>query len=274
MIKLLSNRIAADPRFEAAAAQLCRDLLGYYGTQPRARRLIANRTQMRLVAACRHLDPVITAAGLGRLIPPEVASRNTIAAHVAVLRHEAMLASIADARGSRPLAMTPAFHALVGDWIKAVVGSALPFLPGPPPDLDVSAVQHACISQFVLATTRPVAEMRGDDLVERGLQLKGGAFLLFELMLRQLDAAAAAARFSRRGFAARFDLTRTHLIDMLAEAERQGWVITGACGPVLAPPLVAAGRQWLARHLAISVLSLTSGLVPGAAADAAYQPKT
>lgn len=273
MLKLLASQIAADPRFDAAAASLCRDLLDYYGSRPQARRLIANRLQMRLVAACRHLDPLITAAGLGRLIPREVASRNTISAHLAVLRLEAMLAAAAGPRGSRTLAMTPAFHALVGDWVKAVVGSAMPFVPGPPPDLDAPAVQHACISQFVVATVRPVADMRADDLVERGLQLKGGAFLLFELMLRQLDPAVAATRFSRRGFALRFDLARTHLIDMLAEAVRQGWITPGPQAPVLAPALVAAGRQWLAQHLAISVLSLTGGLVP-AGADAACQPVT
>lgn len=268
MPKVLANQIAADPRFDAAAAQLCRDLLGFYGTRPKARRLMANRIQMRLVAGCRHLDPMITAAGLGRLIPPEVVSRNTIAAQLAVLRQEGMLTSVPGPRGSRPAAMTPVFQTLVGDWVTAVVGSCLPFVPGPPPDPGSPAVQQRSISQFVMATTRPVADMRADDLVERGLRLKGGAFLLFELMLRQLDPDVAATRFSRRGFALRFDLARTHLIDMLAEAARQGWIIAGPNAPVLAPSLVAAGRQWLAQHLAISVLSLT-GALAGPAPDPA-----
>lgn len=266
MIRALANEIAADPRFDAAAAQLCRDLLGFYGDNPLARGVLANRVQMRLVAACVHLDPHVTASALCRLIPAGIASRNTITAHLAALRQKGLMVDVKARQGSRPMAMQPGFRMLVDGWVRAIVGSALPFVPAPAPDLAQPDVLRASISQFVAATIQPVADMRADELVERGLQLKGGAFLLFELMLRHLDDAAAAARFSRRGFAARFDLTRSHLIDMLAEAEQQGWVTIGASGPVLAPPLVAAGRQWLAQHLAISVLSLTGALAAPAPA--------
>ncbi len=242
--------IAADPRFDAVAAQLCREVLGFFAGQPAAMRLMPDQGRMRVAVACRLLHPDITVAAVQRLVPPVIASPGRVAAAIQLLGAQGFLvpSPVGDRRAHHH-AMAPGMEAILDAFLELMVRQGLPFArsgiaPRRPRDW---------AEEFLLATLEGGASIGSGPGVERGHTLRGGALLNLELMRRGLE--REVSPFSRRAFAARFGLSRTHVIDLLAELAGRGWLAPGReFRPSEAG--LAAGRAWLSRFLAISAAVL------------------
>lgn len=242
----LASSIADDPRFGPAAAQLCREVPGFFAGQPMAMRLMPDQGRMRVAVACRLLHPEVTTAGVQRLVPSVIASPGRVAAMVQLLAAQGFLVPVFGSdRRSHQLSMTPQMLDLVDAFLLMMVRQGLPFAQAgidPPRCRDWA-------EEFLLATLQRGVSIGSGPSVERGHTLRGGALLNLELLRRGLE--GDTAPFSRRAFAARFGLSRTHVIDLVAELGQRDWLAPGRDFQP-SPIALAAGRVWLSRFLAIS----------------------
>jgi hypothetical protein len=246
----LAARIVADPRFEPAAARLCRAVLDFYAAQPLAMRLLGDQGQMRVAVACHFLDPGITVAAVQRLVPPAVASPGRVEAIIQFLYGQRALEPVRSVdRRARHYRLTAEARALVEAFLLMMVGVGAPFARTP---LD-SANCRAWGEEFLLATLEGGASLRAGPTAERAQTRRGGALLNLELMRRRLE--RDPEPFSRRAFAARFGLPRTQVIDLVEELRQRGW-IEGSGGLQPSTEALAGGRVWLSRFLAISATVL------------------
>jgi hypothetical protein len=248
----LAGRIAADPGFGSAAAALCRQVLDFYASRPPAMRLLGDQGQMRVMVACRYLDPDITLAAVQKLVPAHVASPNRVAAALALMKRDrALLACDGRDRRTRRYRLSEEGLALADAFLTMMVAAGAPFADRPVrPDRS-----RAWAEDFLLATMERGGGIKSGPEAERGQTLKGGALLNLELMRRGLEP-GDTSRFSRRGFAARFGLSRAQVIALLGALEHAGWA-TLSDGRLQPTPLAMEGGQlWLSRFLAISTAVL------------------
>ncbi|WP_448580546.1 hypothetical protein [Thermaurantiacus sp.] len=248
----LAARIAADARFGRVAARLCDDVLSFYATTPGAMRLLGDQGQMRVLVICYHLHPDIRLAAVQKLTPAEVASPNRVAAALKLLTgQQALLPGEGTDRRARPLRLSPGGQALAEAFLMMMVGAGAPFA-GARLSRDHC---RAYASDYLLATLAGGGGIRAGPVAERTQTLKGGALLSLELMRRGLDPDDPTP-FSRKGFAARFGMSRAQVIALLAALEEAGWA-TLADGRLQPTPLaMEGGRVWLSRFLAISATVL------------------
>jgi hypothetical protein len=256
------QRIHDDPRFPAAALAVCEGILAFYAAQGLARRYLADQGQMRVATICLAIDPCITVSAVQRLVPANIASPNRVAA---MLKHferaGALLVAGPEGGRSRMLSLAPGFRTVLEAWVVEIVRHSLPWVPEPLPDLSDRSLYPLWCGEFIRATTQPARALKPGKPVERALSLRGGNLIHFEVMRRVFAPDPAAAPFSQRAFAARYELSRTHLIDLLTEAERQGWFrrVDGHLEPT--EPATALGRMWLAKFLAIGATTLQGAFV-------------
>lgn len=251
-----------DPRFADVALGVCNGILDFYARHREARRLLADQGQMRVATICLYLDPHITLSGVQKLVPANIASPNRVAAMLKHLEREGGLVTAAARDGRmRVLRLAPAFERVLELWVREIVRHSLPWVPEPRPDLDDRRHYAIWCGEFVRATTAPARSLKPGAPVERGLALRGGNLIHFEVMRRVFDPEQARIPFSKRAFAARYELSRTHLIDLLAEAERQGWFRFEHGLLVPSETAVAGGRKWLAKFLAIGAKTLQGAFI-------------
>jgi hypothetical protein len=252
----LERRLAADPRFPAAALLLCTRVIGFFGEYPAARLLLADQGQMRVVTACLALDPDIRLAGVQALVPWPIASPNRVAAAIALMRREGALcpATVSQATGRRleRLRLSPSFAGLARSWIRAMVEPAAVFLDDPAPDLgDPLLCQRLC-RDYLEGTMRPTRSLKVSNSLERAQSRRGGALLLLEVMRRALSEGPTPA-FSKRAFALQFGLSRTQVVDLVQEAAAAGWIDADDAMLTASHAARTDGMLWLAKFLAIGV---------------------
>jgi hypothetical protein len=237
-------------------------MLDFSAGNPQAMAMLADSGQAHIISVAFYLDPVITAAGVRRLLPVDMAGHKRIGSYLAMLEHMGALTPAEHGDGrARARAITPWFHALLKDWLKAIVRPGRRWLPQPWPDLECPANGRRWFGQFVEAHARGGRMLDSAPSIAHMLSLKGGYVLLFELMRRTtLPPGEPQPAFSRRDFAQRFGLSRTHVIDLLARAAEHGLIETEARSIKPSAALVAEGRIWLTMHLAVAVLTLQDRL--------------
>jgi hypothetical protein len=272
--------ISSDPRFRGAAHQLCVMMLDCHAANPAFAQLMANRAQAHIVGICYHLHPEANAAAVLRLLPPDTASRNRVTAHLHALERRGALMEAPMARDGRTrnLKLTPTFQAWVDRWVDAVVLPALPFVAEPPAVLDDPATRQRWFSRWVAAQTMGVRLSSRLPLVRQFLELRGGYVVINELLRRDYaEPGSITTRFSKRDLAARYGLSRTHVIDLIAALEAEGWLAMGALGPVPTETMRVETRTWHGLHLGAAALVLSGMLMPtieeALAARAAMTPR-
>lgn len=257
--------ISIDPRFRAAAHDLCVMMLDCHAANPGFAQLMANRAQAHIVGICYHLHPEANAAAVLRLLPPDTASRNRVTAHLHALERRGALAAAPKGRDARTrnLMLAPAFQAWVDRWVEAVVLPSLPFVPESPGELDDPATRQRWFSRWVAAQTMGVRLTSRLPLVRQFLELRGGYVVINELLRRHYaEPGTITTRFSKRDLAARYGLTRTHVIDLVAALEAEGWLAETALGPAPTETMLAETRIWHGLHLGAAAMVLSGMLMP------------
>ncbi|MBB6228880.1 hypothetical protein FHS79_003073 [Polymorphobacter multimanifer] len=257
--------ISSDPRFCSAAHDLCVRMLDCHAANPPLAQLMADRAQAHIVGICYHLHPTANAAAVLRLLPPDTASRNRVTAHLHALERRGALVAAPRGRDARTrnLMLAPAFQAWVDRWVDAVVLPALPFVPEPPVALDDPSARQGWFSRWVAAQTMGVRLTSRLPEVRQFLDLRGGYVVINELLRRDYALPGAVTeRLSRRNLAARYGLTRTHVIDLLAALEAKNWVAEGPLGPEPTDAMRAQTRIWHGLHLGAAALVLSGVLMP------------
>lgn len=257
----LAMAIAADPRFVAAIHASTASILGLHAANADASRLMSDRAQFHIMAIAFALDPQVTPSAVNRLLPPAMASRNRVGAYLASLESGGALLPATDSVDGRrrPRRLAPAFADFLADWGRAIVAPALPWVKGPVPDLDAAEAPRGWYRQFVAAHARGFDMLGAAPQVARGFSLRGGSLIMLELMHRA-TAPGPLPRFSHRGFAARFDLSRSQVIALVDEFTTCGWLVADANGPAASPALIAQGRAWQAMHFAVAARVLEGRL--------------
>lgn len=247
-----ARRIACDPRFDAIAADLCSDVLDFYAARPGAKLLLGDQGQMRVAVACRYLDPMITVSAVQKLVPAAVASPNRVDAMLKLLHRQEGLVPVEEQdRRLKARRLSGDGAALVDDFLGMMVLPGAAFAETRP----ARDQCRAWSQEFLLATLHGGAAFKSGMTVERSQTLKGGALLNLELLRRGLDA-GDTRRFSRKAFAARYDLSRTQVLALIGEIERTGWAVVTDHDVQMTPPALAGGRDWLGRFIAIGALVL------------------
>jgi hypothetical protein len=257
--------ISTDPRFRNAAYNLCAMMLDCHATNPAFAQLMSDRTQAHIVGICYHLHPQANAAAVLRLLPPDTGSRNRVTAHLHALERRGALMAAPKGRDARTrnLMLTPAFQAWVDRWVDAVVLPALPFVPTPPANLDDPALRQGWFSRWVAAQTMGVRLTSRLPKVRHFIESRGGYVVLNELLRRDYaEQNIITTRFSKRDLAARYGLTRTHVIDLIAALEAEGWLKEGPGGPSPTDNMRHETRMWHGLHLGAAALVLSGMLMP------------
>jgi hypothetical protein len=257
--------ISTDPRFRSAAYTLCAMMLDCHAANPAFAQLMADRTQAHIVGVCYHLHPEANAAAVLRLLPPDTGSRNRVTAHLHALERRGALMPAPRGRDARTrnLMLTPAFRAWVDRWVDAVVLPALPFVPDPPENLDDPSLRQNWFSRWVAAQTMGVRLTSRLPRVRHFMELRGGYIVMNELLRRDYaEPGRITTRFSKRDLAARYGLTRTHVIDLIAALEAEGWLAHGPLGPVPSDIMRNQTRVWHGLHLGAAALVLSGSLMP------------
>jgi hypothetical protein len=257
--------ISNDPRFRSAAHALCQMMLDCHAANPPFAQLMANRAQAHIVGICYHLHPEANAAAVLRLLPPDTASRNRVTAHLHGLERRGALVAAPRGRDARTrnLMLAPAFRAWVDRWVDAVVLPALPFVPDPQIDLDDPALRQRWFSRWVAAQTMGVRLTARLPLVRQFMERRGGYVVINELLRRHYaEPGVINTHFSRREIASRYGLTRTHVIDLLAALDAEGWLAESPLGPVPSEVMCAETRVWHGLHLGAAALVLSGMLMP------------
>jgi len=189
-------------------------------------------------------------------VPPAIASANRIAAAMMRFRSRRAIveASRPDAR-SRAYALAPGFAPVLRRWVAMIVSAGAPFSRLRPAEINKAGMHQLWCGDFLLATLEGGGSLKAGPQAERRQSRQGGSLLYFE-SLRRGFIAGEPPQFSRKGFAQRFGLSRSHVIDMVAELERSGWASPGDAVFAPTPAALAGGRQWLMRFLAISTATL------------------
>jgi hypothetical protein len=255
-------------------------MLDCHAANPAFAQLMANRAQAHIVGICYHLHPEANAAAVLRLLPPDTASRNRVTAHLHALERRGALMEAPTGRDGRTrnLKLTPIFQAWVDRWVDAVVLPALPFVAEPPAVLDDPATRQRWFSRWVAAQTMGVRLSSRLPLVRQFLELRGGYVVINELLRRDYaEPGSITTRFSKRDLAARYGLSRTHVIDLIAALEAEGWLAMGPLGPVPTETMRVETRTWHGLHLGAAALVLSGMLMPtieeALAARAAMTPR-
>lgn len=257
--------ISTDPRFRQAGYTLCTMMLDCHAADPGFAQLMSDRTQAHIVGVCYHLHPQANAAAVLRLLPPDTGSRNRVTAHIHALERRGALMAAPRGRDGRTrnLMLTPVFQSWVDRWVDAVVLPALPFVGTPPENLGDPALRQTWFSRWVAAQTMGVRLTSRLPKVRRFMELRGGYVVMNELLRREYaEPGAITTRFSRRELAARYGLTRTHVIDLIAALEAEGWLSDGPLGPVPTETMLAETRVWHGLHLGAAALVLSGMLMP------------
>jgi hypothetical protein len=254
-LRLLGKAVLDDARFEPAAERLCADIVSHYAAQPKFSKLFGNRTQVLVVFACYHLHPVITVADLLRALPAGEATRRRVNDHIQSLLRIGALVPAPEQQDQRSneYSLSAEFLAWVGKSVEIVVLPALPFVEQPPNDINDPDTRKRWIDQWMAARATAPDPAKFFPKIEYLMGLRVGNILLCELMRRVYAAdKASLPRFSRREIAARFGVSRTHVIELLSWLDAEGWIEAGPDGPRPTAALMTEARLWHALQLAVA----------------------
>lgn len=253
--------IYADPRFLPAIVVAAGGMGAVHERHRAMKQLLNDRGRVAVAVACYVLDPAISVAAILRMVPSSYIGRARVTAFLRLLEKQGLLLPVPDSpdRRIRHYRLGQPVKDAVTDYVEAILRPALPFTSATVPDLRDPDLVRYCIIRSSLARMAGHELFEASPILRRISDLKGGNVFLLEL-LRGAHDPANPPQLARATLARRFDMSRTHVIDLVRLCRQEGWLDgpTGAERP--APQLVEEGRLYFARHFALASLLMDTAL--------------
>jgi hypothetical protein len=256
--------IHADPRFLPAIVLAAGGMGAVHERHRAMKQLLNDRGRVAVAVAAYVLDPAVSIAAIVRMIPASYIGRARVAAFLRLLEREGHLLPEPEGpdRRVRQFRLGPAVKDAVTDYVEAILRPALPFSAATVPDLRDPALVRYCIIRSSLARMSGHELFEASPILRRISDLKGGNVFLLEL-LRGAHDPARPPQLARATLARRFDLSRTHVIDLVRLCRDEGW-LTGPPGEEEpSPELIEQGRLYFARHFALASLLMENAMASG-----------
>ncbi len=250
--------------FEAAVIQFADDLAAFYQARPEAAAMFADVGQLAIVSGLLALPAPVTEADLCRLVGAgALASRRRVRNHIKRLEGEG-LATISPGadRRARVIVATAKLEDLLNQWVRALAGVAADVC-----SVDAAALARPDLARFYLRQVMASHQVGFSAFAEtpavaRLVNLSRGHALVLELLAASLRTGAVELPFSRRGFASSYRVSRTHVIDLLAECERARLVTPQSARTLaLSPTFVTEARRWAAINFVLAAATLEGRLL-------------
>lgn len=259
-----ATALEQSPAFEAAVVQLASDMAAFYEAHPEAAAMFADVGQLAIVSSLLALPPPVTEADLCRLVGAgALASRRRVRNHIARLEREGLAdAAPGGDRRTRPIVATAKLEDLLNQWVRALVGTAAELC-----DVDRATLARPDLARFYLQQVMASHQVgfsafAATPAVARLVNLSRGHALVLELLAASLRSGALEVPFSRRGFAAAYRVSRTHVIDLLSECESAGLITPKSARTLLvSPAFIAEARRWAAINFALAAATLRGRLL-------------
>lgn len=261
--------IAADPRFAAALVAAATGMGAVYERHGTMRRLLNDRGRIAVAAAAFLLDPAISVAAILRMVPASYIGRARVRAFLILLEREGLLVEEPPGpdRRLRHYRLGDAVKEAVADYVEAILRPALPFKHARIGDLRHPALIRYCMIRSSLVRMSGHELFEASPILRRISDLKGGNIFLLELLRGGHDP-ANPPQLARATLARRFDMSRSHVIDLVRLCRQEGWLVGPPGAEQPAPELLHQGRLYFARHFALAALLLDAAAaegIPGAA---------
>jgi hypothetical protein len=252
------------PAFEAAVIRLAEDLAAFYAARPEAAAMFADVGQLAIVSGLLALRPPVTEADLCRLVGAgALASRRRVRNHIARLEREEMVRIAAGGdRRTRAIEATPRMEGLLNQWVCALAGASAGLCAVDPAALTRADVARFYLQQVMASHRVGFSAFADTPAVARLVNLSRGHALVLELLASSLRSGAQDVVFSRRAFASLYRVSRTHVIDLLAECEKAGLMTPSSSRTLaLSPAFIDEARRWAANNLALAAATLNGRLL-------------
>ncbi len=260
------HAVLADPRLRPAMVAYAEGFTRLYG-EPRAVAIMGDLGRFAIIAGLFARSGPVTQAAILDEMGPDLAGRARVASHLRMLADTGAL-SLDDGEGrARLVRPTPWLEDWMGRWLLAMILPARPWWQGDgsatePPEAS-DAMLASYLGQVLSANRSGLTAFGSTPGVWRMLSLVGGHLLLLELVLASQGATLIGEplTFSRRAFAARYDVSRAHAVDLITEAGRLGWLERRDDAVVLSPAFAEEARRWCAIHFLLCNATLAGRLL-------------
>jgi len=259
-----ASALEQSPAFDGAVIALASDLAAFYTDHRDAALIFSDVGQLAIVSSLLVLPPPVAEADVCRLLGVgALASRRRIGNHIGKLERLGFVdRASAEDRRRRPVAPTAKLEVLLNLWVHALSSSAADLC-----GIDRAVLARPDLARFYLQQVM-ASHQRGFNAfadvpaIGRLAALSRGHAFVLELLRAALQAKRLEVRFSRREFAKTFGVSRTHVIDLLAECERAGLIVQNSTRTLqLSPAFVSEARRWAAINFALAAATLDGRLL-------------
>ena len=257
--------ILADPRLGEAMIDYAKRFTSLYGDSPRAVAIMGDLGRFGIVAGVFCASPPATATTVTLTLGSGIASEGRITSHIQALSKAGVLEDAPRIGRARPVRPSPWLEGWMLRWLDAIaIPSRRWWSDGAHPDLSRDLLIRF-LDQILAANREGLDAFAPTPAIHRMMSLVGGHLFVLELILAT-DACrliSAPVTFSRRAFAERYGFSRSHAVDLCAEAERLGWLTRAGQGRVVVHDgFCAEARKWSAIHFALAIASQQGRLLP------------
>jgi len=256
--------LAQSPAFDAAVVQLASDLAAFYANHREAAQIFSDVGQLAIVSSVLSLPPPVSEADVCRLLGAgALASRRRVRNHIGKLERLGFIdRADADDRRLRAIAPTAKLEAMLNLWVRALSGAAAKLCGADAATLMRDDLARFYLQQVMASHQRGFSAFADVPAIGRLAGLSRGHAFVLELLRAALQTGAHEVRFSRREFAAAYGVSRTHVIDLLAECERAGLIAQSSSRALtLSPAFVSEARRWAAINFALAAATLEGRLL-------------
>ncbi len=259
--------ILDDGRLAEAMRAFAQGLTDLYAQPPLGVPILGDLGRFSIVASLIASPTPMTRTAVLDLMGPGAAGRARVASHLGALIGAGALEAVDDPSDgrSRPLSPAPWLRDWMDRWGVAMFAPVHPWWPGPGPvPAPTREVLAAYLQQILAANRAGLNAFGATPGVWRIMSLVGGHLFLLELILASDGARRIGLPlpFSRRAFARRYGVSRRHAVDLVAEAERLGWLTRRASKIDLSATFADEARRWVAIHIALCNAALAGRLLP------------
>jgi DNA-binding transcriptional ArsR family regulator len=255
-LAMAAEALAGRPDFADVVARHCRDMLGFYERQPLAGLILGDIGRLAIVAAVLGTERQLRSQ-LVRALGTGLASRSRVEAHLETMSGLGLV-ELAETQGGVAVAATDALRRLMDDWICAMTGCIVQVFPE---TAAAAAHEDAAVHylrQIIEAHGRGFSAFAYVPALAPVMALRGGYLLVLQLALQHFE---RGGRFSRKAFAKRFRLTRSHVVDLVGECRAADLIEPGHGNLLVGSDLlVAQARRWVAIHVHLGRATLAQSL--------------
>ncbi|MBN8605487.1 MAG: hypothetical protein J0L81_01065 [Caulobacterales bacterium] len=262
--KATALALEQSPAFDDAVMAFASDLRGFYSNYRDAAPIFSDVGQLAIVSSLIVLPSPVAEADICRLLGAgALASRRRIGNHIVKLERLGFVhrAGAADRR-RRPVAPTPKLEALLNRWVRALSGAAASLCGGDRAALERTDLARFYLQQVMASHQKGFSAFADVPAIGRLAALSRGHAFVLELLRAAVQSQSLEIRFSRREFAKLYGVSRTHVIDLLAECERARLITQSRARTLLLSPIfISDARRWAAINFALAAAALQGRLL-------------